>query len=439
MHVKYTDLIEGVIYTVTIYSYIYLIIIIGMMLCLIRHRIDLLLIASVCYIVYTIYCIPGIGISGSYTPKLSPELYYLVYMQCITIMLFVFGTRRREKEDKKTDTKRYEKKPKKASTVLKASFYVYTLIIVVFAAANILRIGFSGFAAGKENVWEETNILYIISLYGAYPSFAFGLHNHIKTIWIPSLLVELTIFFAGSRAFATTLVIIFLCERGSYLWKERRKTYKLLIVGAIAVVFLLMYRMVDQQIMSGDIAGVLTTIKQPDAWLEALEFNEPRVIIANYQYVVANKFRLPFGDTLYRLLDFIPGLTFLLPIKLKYPEYFSSWLKDEVQAVRGVGGSIWGESYAMFGVLGVFVFTVIWLMILHYCNKHLDYHSSSSYFIVPLAAYYAWYINRLEFNLLGQAFKVFVLCFIIWAIIYLVMGGTVEVLKYRIRHSSKIY
>ncbi|MBR3397292.1 MAG: hypothetical protein IKG70_05530 [Lachnospiraceae bacterium] len=245
--------------------------------------------------------------------------------------------------------------------------------------------------------------------------------------------MELTIFFAGSRAFATTMAVIFLCERGSRLLSRNKKNIRLYIIGAVAVVFLLMYRLVDEQIMAGDFSGVLSVLSQPESWFKALEFNEPRVIIANYDLVVASNFRLPIGDTIYRLLDFIPGLTALIPIQLVYPDYFSNWLQEAVHAVRGVGGTIWGESYAMFGGFGVLFFTLLWLFVLYKCNKHLDYHSPVSYFVMSLGVYYAWYINRLDFNLVGQAFKVFLLCFVIWAVPYLALGGAVNVFKLRVR------
>ena len=415
----------------SIYSVIYIILIVILAAYTICHKIDLLSVAAVCFIVYSIYCIPGIGISGTYKPHLSPNLYYLIYSQCILILLFSFFVRQKEKTA--LDERYNSEYTKKASPVLIRSFYIYTFIIVVFAALNIVRIGFSGFAAGKANVWAESNILFIISLYGAYPSFAFGLHNRIKAIWIPSLLVELTIFFAGSRAFATTMAVIFLCERGSRLLSRNKKNIRLYIIGAVAVVFLLMYRLVDEQIMAGDFSGVLSVLSQPESWFKALEFNEPRVIIANYDLVVASNFRLPIGDTRYRLLDFIPGLTALIPIQLVYPDYFSNWLQEAVHAVRGVGGTIWGESYAMFGGFGVLFFTLLWLFVLYKCNKHLDYHSPVSYFVMSLGVYYAWYINRLDFNLVGQAFKVFLLCFVIWAVPYLALGGAVNVFKLRVR------
>lgn len=420
----------------TVYSIIYIIIIETMIVYIIRHKIDLLSVATICFLVYTIYCIPGIGISGYYVTKLSPKLYLCVYAQCIIILLFNILVRTREKTglNRNVSISSYTDA---VSPALIKSFYIYTYIIVAYAALNVFRIGFAGFAAGKANVWEESNIFYIISLYGAYPAFAFGLHNRKKGIWVPSLLVELTIFFAGSRAFATTLVIILLCERGRELWDKRKQNFKIYVLGAIAIVFLLMYRMVDRQIMAGDISGVLSTLRQPGSWLEAFEFNEPRVIIANYDYVLTTGFRLPFGDYIYRILDFIPGLTSLIPIKLEYSDYFSSWLQDTLHAVRGVGGTIWGESYAMLGVFGILIFTIIWLGIINICNKHLDYHTPSSYFIVALGAYYAWYINRLDFNLVGQAFKVFILCFIIWAIPYLLLGGTINISRIRIKMFSK--
>ena len=407
-----------------VYSLIYIVLAAILLLYTAMHRMDLLCVAAVCYIVYTIYCIPGIGISGFYRPKLSPQLYWCVYSQLLLILLVSAILRNKEKRKDtlirqgiKADEEKVNEK------IVYFSFLLYTAVIFAFALVNIVKVGFSGFASGKLNVWEQTNVFYVISLYGTYPAFAYGIHKKKKLIWIPCLFVELTIFFAGSRAFAATMVIIFLCERGSLLWKNRKKNFRIYILGALAVLFLLIYRMVDKQIMSGNIEGVFQTLSKPSTWAVALEFNEPRVIIANYDYVLTQKFRLPAGDVVYRIIDFIPGLSSLLHIDLKYPEYFSAWLQQEVHGSEGVGGTIWGESYAMFGYPGVFFATILWLVFVKACSKHLNYSKSHSYFVVAIGTYLSWYINRLDYNRVGQACKVMLFCFLIWSAFYLCLGG----------------
>ena len=422
----------------TVYSLIYIILSVILLLYSIRNRLDLLCIASVCYLVYTMYCIPGTGISGYYRPVLSHSLYYSVFTQLVIITSFVLIARYTIKHRNATQQTPLQEKGNdednnKNERLLKTAFRIYTLIIVAFAAMNIASVGLSGFMAGKSVVWEQTNVFYIVSLYGAWPSFAYGVHKKDMLVWIPSLLVELSIFFAGSRAFTATIIIIFLCERGTILWQKKKDFIMIYILGGIGVLFLLLYRKIDTFIMEGDINGALNALLRPQTWMEALEFNEPRVIIANYDYAFTSGMRFPIGDVVYRIIDFVPGLTSLVGIKLKYPEYYSSWLMDEVHASAGVGGSIWGESYAMMGFLGIIFFTIVWLVFINFCNKHLDYHSSYSYFIVSLGTYLAWYINRLDYNRVAQSFKVLLLCFLIWAIVYLFIGGTIIIGKYCIK------
>lgn len=393
------------------------------------HRLDLLCIGAVCYVVYSMYCIHGIGISGQYRPKLSPTLYYCVYAQLLLILGFIALYRSRSNSSPKVEVPNVNgssAEDLQKAQILNKSFRIYTIVIVAFALVNIIQVGFSGFSSGKATVWEQTNVLYIISLYGVYPAFAYGIHNKDKLIWIPSLLVELTIFFAGSRAFATTLIIIFLCEKGTELWKNRKSYFKIFIVGAVGVVFLLVYRMVDEYVMAGNISGAIHILKDPQTWLTALEFNEPRVIIANYDYVITSGIRLPAGDIIYRIIDFIPGLTSIFKINLAYPDYFSSWLEAEVQGSTGVGGTIWGEGYAMFGFVGMILLTLIWLVGIKKANEHLDYHKPYSYFIVAVGSYLGWYINRLDFNRVGQACKITFFCFLLWAVIFLVLDGKIE-------------
>lgn len=417
------------------YSVIYLILSAILLIYSIRHRLDLLCVASVCYIVYTIYCIPGVGISGLYRPQLSHSLYYSVFVQIGIIFLFVLMARYFTKQrDSQSQAQRLNngKCAESDNRLLRVSFRIYILIIIVFAMLNVASVGLDGFASGKNLVWEQTNIFYIISLYGAWPSFAYGIHNNDKMVWIPSLFVELTIFFAGSRAFMATIIVIFLCEKGTELWVNRKNYIKIYILGAIGVVFLLIYRMVDAQVMAGDLSGAINTLKNPLTWMTAFEFNEPRVIIANYDYAFTSGMSFPIGDVIYRIIDFVPGLTSLFDIKLQYPEYYSTWLMTQVHGSTGVGGSIWGESYAMMGWFGIIVITILWLLFIIKCNKHLDYHSEHSYFVVALGTYLSWYINRLDFNRVAQSFKVMLFCFIMWAVVYLILGGNINIARMRI-------
>lgn len=419
------------------FSIVYIILSAILLLYSVRHRLDLLCVASVCYIIYTIYCIPGVGISGFYRPKLSHSLYYSVFTQLVIIIVLVvlvrYFTKLRDSQWQLQRANHSKYSESYNSKALRVSFRIYTFIILAFAMMNIASVGLGGFASGKNTVWEQTNVFYIISLYGAWPSFAYGIHNNDKMVWIPSLLVELTIFFAGSRAFTATIIVIFLCEKGTELWKNRKNYTKIYFLGAIGVVFLLLYRMVDTQIMAGDFSGAINTLKNPLTWMTAFEFNEPRVIIANYDYAFTSGMKFPIGDVFYRIIDFVPGSTALFDIKLQYPEYYSTWLMNQVHGSAGVGGSIWGESYAMMGYFGIIAGTILWLAFIYKCNKHLDYHSEHSYFVVALGTYLAWYISRLDFNRVAQSFKVMLFCFFIWAVIYLVLGGAINIGRMCIR------
>lgn len=425
------------------FSITYIIIAAILLLYSVKHRLDLLCVATVCFIVYSIYCVPGIGISGFYRPKLSASLYYAVFTQMLLIIVFVSLSRYLSKN---RDTRlvihnnsNTGKKKSNSDKALKISFRIYTFIILCFAMVNIASVGFSGFAAGKNTVWEQTNVFYVISLYGAWPSFAYGIHKKDKVVWGTSLFVELTIFFAGARAFVTTLIVIYLCEKGTELWKNRKSHMRIYILGALGIVFLLLYRMVDTHIMSGDFSGAINVLSNMDTWTTALEFNEPRVIIANYDYSFTSGINLPVGDVIYRIIDFVPGLTTLFEINLQYPEYYSTWLEEQVHGSAGVGGSIWGESYAMMGYFGILLSTILWLSFINKCNKHLDYHANHSYFVVALGTYWAWYINRLDFNRVGQSFKVMLFCFLIWAVIYLALVGTLTIGRLRIKFGNIKY
>ena len=408
-------------------SLIYIILAVAVIIAIMRGKIDLISVCGACYILYTMYCIYGYGIAGFYRPKLSPKLYHYVYAQLLIILIYVVIKNYRDKKAKRK-TRLYVQQADEAENkrAMDLSFYAYTAVIAAFAFINIARVGLSRFASGKANVWSSTNIFYIISLWGAFVSFAYGIHNKKRIIWIVSLVIELSIFFAGSRAFTASLIVIFLAEYGSTLWKNRTKNIYLYILAIAAVLFMIVYRTVDKQIMAGNISGALESLKNPEVWATALEFNEPRVIIANYDYAFTSGIRLPASDVVYRIIDFVPGATKLIPIKLSYPEFFSDWLRVQENASGGVAGTIWGESYAMLGPIGLLGATWLWLFLMDMCNRHLKYPGGHSYFLVGLGAYLSWYISRLDYNRVGQICKVLLLCYLIWGFFYMMLGGSIE-------------
>lgn len=418
----------------SIYSCIYLFLAIVIILIVAFQHLDMLSVAAVCFVVYSIYCIPGIGISGFYRPHLSSKLYGFVYLQMI-IIIFVLLKRTSEQMAEQGIShlkKHLVTKEEIENVTVTRAYGIYTIIMLLFMLMNVIRIGFDVFAAGKLLVWEKTDIFYLISLYGAFPSFAYGIRYHKYWMAISGLLIELTIFFAGSRAFLATMMIILLCEWGYRLWKQNKSSLRVYLIGALAILFLLIYRAIDVYIMKGDISGALNVLKQPETWAKALEFNEPRVIIANYDYALTTNMKLPLADVIYRIVDFIPGITKIVPFKLTYPEYYSTWLQEAVHGSEGVGGTIWGESYSMFGILGIPVITIVWLSVVSLCNRHIMMPRKGSPFLIAAGVYLAWYINRLDYNRVGQVVKVMLFCYLLWAGIYLVLGGVLEWKKRRV-------
>lgn len=422
------------------YSSIYLALAIIIILIAAFNRLDLLCVGAVCFVVYSIYCIPGKGKTGFYRPQLSWMLYAFIFLQMTIIIVFVAAKRIRERAEKRINIAQPLCSPEceeKEDRIATKAFSIYTIIMLAFVLINIVRAGIGTFVAGKLLVWERTDIFYLVSLYGAYPAFAYGIRY--RKIWmaVSGLLIELTIFFAGSRAFLATMMIILLCEWGYRLWKQHKSCMGLYLIGAFAVVFLLMYRAIDVYIMQGNIKGALQVLSQSETWATAFEFNEPRVIIGNYDYVLTTHTMLPLPDVIYRIVDFIPGITKFIPFNLTFPEYFSTWLQDAVHGSQGVGGTIWGESYAMFGALGIPVATCLWLCFVAICNKHLEMPEKWSPFLLSVGVHLAWYINRLDYNRVGQVLKVMLLCFLLWAGIYLVLGGVLYTKNVRIEVNDR--
>ena len=213
---------------ITPYSFIYLALVIVFFCFTIKNRLDILSVCMACFVVYSMYCFFGYGIAGLYRPQLSPALYGLVFLQMALILGITAKARKEDGAKYLVSPVKEEQSPAAIEENVRVTraYCLYTAVMVFFTLINIVPLGISGFAAGKANVWENTNVLYVVSLYGAYPAFAYGIHAGKKRIWIPALLIEMTIFFAGARAFLATMIVLFLCERGVAMWRKTQKNYQ---------------------------------------------------------------------------------------------------------------------------------------------------------------------------------------------------------------------
>ena len=138
----------------TIYSWIYIILSIMVIIAIMKGKIDLISVCGACYILYTMYCIFGIGIAGFYRPRLSHKLYYYVYCQLLIIFFYLVWKNYRDKTEIKNSLENaHSVESIKESRAMKLSFIAYTCVIAAFSFVNMARIGFSGFASGKANVW----------------------------------------------------------------------------------------------------------------------------------------------------------------------------------------------------------------------------------------------------------------------------------------------
>lgn len=400
--------------------YIFLCVI--LMVILYFRKIDILTVGSICFIIYHIYGFGNELFIHSreraeyylYVSRISASLHIILCLQILVLIfaILIYDFRKQKKELFNTH-KLYNRD--KHPIEIEKTFFILGIICLLYYLANVLNIGFSKLSGDKAEVWSETGLFYVSSLWGAMGLYTFALINNKKKYYFIALIPVLIHLFIGSRAYFATIAITTLLVYGKSIGNRFFKKNRLIFLSAITFILIMAYKTFWLDIKALDFNSVYRKLKDIETYKFVFRLGEPRIVLSNYNYIIETGFKLTFHDVVARIATFIPFLNRFIyaPNGL----LLSKVIQNQFNAKYGLASSLWGEAYAIGGYIGIFVFFIIWIIIITRADKMIEKPSWYSYILIPYFVYLAFYAHRMDImKIIGNFKMVIFIMFLFWFI-----------------------
>ena len=372
---------------------IYTLLIIFTLFLIYKRKFDFLSIGVVGLIIYNFPALIGdVYIPKAngyyYFSKLSNKTYVMIIIQIIILIISIVKYDKKRKRKRKKERKR---KRKKENFIFKV-ILLLSIILMLFELRNT---GSSLASGNKKLVHQNLTALYGISVWSSLVVFSYSLRKNENKLKILSGMIIIINLFLGSRAYISTLIVLFFLEKQKKIKKIIRNNIKLFFKGSFMVTFIFLYKSFYKDILSFNFLEILNKIKHFPNLLKNMKIEEPTIVLSIYNKILVDNFTLPIRDSLMRIFSIIPFVNNFF--NSKYNLRMSGIMKNEIfKTTYGLANSFWGESYAMFGIFGIIIFTLIWIKILILGNECLKSNKSKSFFILPIISYLSFYIHRLD-------------------------------------------
>ena len=387
------------------------------------RKIDFFTIGVVVFIIYHFNCVYGsVHIHSRealgfylYSDYISPSLYLLTFSKMIILFVaMVLYDINSYRHANKLKTEWISKRSLNEKGVYR-SFLLLGIISISMFTIDVYRVGLTSLAGDKSEVWDSVGVFYVFTMWSALAIFAYSIKKRKRVLLFFSLPQVLTHLFIGSRAYFAAMLIIFLILYRDQLKSSIAANFKIYFAGGIGFFAIMVYRQIVDYIKIFDFETIKVMLVSRETYMWVLRFGEPRIVLANYNYVLNSGFRLDFSDIFARLISVFP-----LANRLVDPTHnleFGRILREQLNASYGLGSTFWGEGYAMFGMVGIFVFFFAWVYILKVGSDVIKSNKVNLYFIIPLVSYFSFYIHRLAFSKVIGNIKYLVFAAIVWWLI----------------------
>lgn len=392
----------------------------------IKRRFDFISFGAITFIAYSINCAFGqTWITGGktgyyYQSEISLMTYMLVISQLLIINIYIFierhgivfvwggGKHRDINNAPKTDSS-FTDYPLFWNIVLAFCYFSFAYNIFV-------KIGISNFFSysSKNILVENVSSIFSFAIWGTILCFLHAVkNNNKKNIGFSFFLILITVLI-GSRAYLATVIIGWIAIKSGTIRSTLRENLKIFIIGGIGVLALLLYKNIYMAVRALDFSNIKSVLSSGIAITSISDIAEFRTVFSLYDYVVTSGFRLPFVDSIARIISIIPMANNYL--ELEYPIRLSDYLKNEMHSSYGLGSNFWAESVAMGGLLLLCIMTILWLIYLKKSSRFIKEKSDASIFVISSAAYISFYIHRLDWIQVMGCFKSIIIIYFLYFI-----------------------
>ena len=382
-------------------QYVFIVFAIIEILYVFKRGLDFLSIGAIGHLIYNYYCAIGTVFIAShesvnvnyYAADIKTGTYVLVILQIVIMIvaMFLYDNKINSKKQKKQKVSLVvDVFSDKDRTVLFTLSCAVSILITIY---NIIRIGPSNLNADKSYIWEQVGGLYIVGIWLGFASFAYGIRNKKYTLVIGGGIPFLLHFFFGSRAYFAAGVIIILVYYGEKIKNSLITHFKLYAGAGIMAIFVIAYKKMYLLFRQGDFMGAINVLFLPETYEYVFKLGEPRIVLANLNYIIDNNIKLDFGDIVDRIISIIPFLNDFLSSEY---QAMSSILRISMNASYGLANNIWGEFWAMGSYPLALIMFIIWIRLLMWGNTLISRTDWTAYFWLPIVSYFSFYIHRLD-------------------------------------------
>lgn len=412
------------------------------------RRLDLFSVAAVCLIVYNCYCATGYVWIAShekagvnyYQGTVDTRVFLIIICQMLLMILVILWHDRKGQNSASVLDADRRGKGKYSRFQIDKIFFLTGVISLVIMLSNVMSIGLKGLSASKSEVWAQTNVLYVTGLWLAMAVFAYAMKTKQKKyLWLslPQILVHL---FIGSRAYFAVIVIVALvCWASDKPFTLKRNTL-IIVVAFFGMMGIMLYKQIYEEVKAGDIAAIASILQDPDTYNWILRWGEPRIVLANFNYVVTSGLTLSTEEIVGRIISVIPFLNNFTSISERNL-LLSTVVIGDLNSSYGLASNIWGEFYVIGSYPLVALMYCFWLWLVAMGNRMITNSAWTASFILPLVSYFAYYIHRMDLvKVLGNV-KMDLFAMIIWWAVACVVVGYIAFgrpgSRYRIKRRRK--
>lgn len=374
-----------------------------------------------------IYFVAAIGLLAYFFPYFfidsDSELYLLVSIPLIFFLLnYIFS----DIHLKNSATPLY--KETSGLIFISLTFTLLMLTILIYQA------GIIGFISGKDGS-------YSLHVYGFFVSalslglILSALHKK-KLYFIIFSLLMLMLFITGTRthlvmAILSLFVLLNLGKRIRVIYMFTKLNYILvfIFVFVLGVLGKDIYASVAISVLNdSSFFSVLVQRLSQFSFVEILSRTEPFHVAGMFQLIQENNYRIDSSYMLDLPFHFLPvsgSFTnslhwFSESIKA---EFYTGWSKE-----AGVSSNFWAEGFALYGLYGLFLFTLLWNVGLCFFN-YIFYKAQGSIKALALLSgvFWGFYIHRNSFFQIISHEKRVIYGYILLVLITLIYKGVINV------------
>lgn len=384
-------------------SYVFIAFCIVLIIKVLRRPLDFYSIGAICLMIYNVYCSSGIVFISSHEVRNTFYYYsaldFRTYIIVLTQMVILYVTM--VLNDKRKDSIVIHdsliiddlSEGTKHNTFVIACSIAWAIMIYNI----VFKIGISNLFAQKSYIWSQTSGLYVTSNWLGMAVFTYAIRRKEYILALFCAAPVLLHFFFGSRAYFVTIGIIVLLFNGKNIHfnKALFKRIGIIALTVFGSFFVFIYRRVYELIKVGDFSSAFRLFLDPESYSYALRLGEPRIVLANLNYIIQNRIKLGFGDLIDRIIAIIPFANNAFRSG-KYTA-MSTILRTDMDSSYGLASNFWGESYALGSYVLVVIMFLLWVRLLKWGNELIRRDDWTAAFCTPLVGYLSFYIHRLDF------------------------------------------